>query len=93
MKSTGIVRKVDELGRVVLPIELRRTLDIHEKDSLEIFVDNDKIILTKYKPGKACQVTGDVSEENQTFANGKLILSKEGAKELVNEISAQFDIV
>ena len=39
MKSTGIVRKVDELGRVVLPIELRRTLDINEKDSLEIFVD------------------------------------------------------
>ena len=39
MKSTGIVRKVDELGRIVLPIELRRTLDIEEKDSLEIYVD------------------------------------------------------
>ena len=39
MKSTGIVRKVDELGRIVLPIELRRTLDIAEKDSLEIYVD------------------------------------------------------
>ena len=50
MKSTGIVRKVDELGRVVLPIELRRNLDIQEKDALEIFVDNDKIILKKYQP-------------------------------------------
>lgn len=50
MKSTGIVRKVDELGRVVLPIELRRNLDIHEKDALEIFVDDEKIILKKYEP-------------------------------------------
>ena len=50
MKSTGIVRKVDELGRIVLPIELRRTLDIAEKDSLEIYVDESSIILTKYEP-------------------------------------------
>ena len=50
MKSTGIVRKVDELGRVVLPIELRRTLGIDEKDALEIYVDEEKIILKKYEP-------------------------------------------
>ena len=50
MKSTGIVRKVDELGRIVLPIELRRTLDIVEKDSLEIYVDGSSIILKKYQP-------------------------------------------
>ena len=50
MKSTGIVRKVDELGRIVLPIELRRTLDIAEKDALEIFVEGDNIILHKYHP-------------------------------------------
>ena len=50
MKSTGIVRKVDELGRVVLPIELRRILNIKEKDSLEIFVDDEKVILKKYEP-------------------------------------------
>ena len=50
VKSTGIVRKVDELGRVVLPIELRRNLDINEKDALEIFVDDDKIVLKKYEP-------------------------------------------
>lgn len=50
MKSTGIVRKVDELGRVVIPIELRRNLDIQEKDPLEIFVDEDKVILRKFSP-------------------------------------------
>ena len=49
MKSTGIVRKVDELGRIVLPIELRRTLDIAEKDALEIYVDGESIILRKYQ--------------------------------------------
>ena len=50
LKSTGIVRKVDELGRIVLPKELRSTLNINEKDSLEIFVDNHMIILKKYEP-------------------------------------------
>ena len=50
MKSTGIVRKVDELGRIVLPIELRRTLGIAERDPLEIFVDGDTIVLHKYQP-------------------------------------------
>lgn len=50
MKSTGIVRKVDELGRIVLPIELRRTLDIAERDEMEISVDRDIIMLKKYQP-------------------------------------------
>lgn len=50
MKSTGIVRRVDELGRIVLPIELRRSLNINERDTLEIFVDDDKIVLKKYEP-------------------------------------------
>ena len=50
MKSTGIVRKVDELGRVVLPIELRRNMGIEIKDSLEIFVEENTIILKKYEP-------------------------------------------
>lgn len=50
MKSTGIVRKLDELGRVVLPIELRRSLDIEERDGLEVFVDDECIILRKYQP-------------------------------------------
>ena len=50
MKSTGIVRKVDELGRIVLPIELRRTLDIDVKDPLEIYVNEESIVLKKYQP-------------------------------------------
>ena len=50
MKSTGIVRKVDELGRIVLPIELRKTFGISNKDALEIFTDDQKIILQKYQP-------------------------------------------
>jgi len=50
IKSTGIVRKVDELGRIVLPIELRRTLNIAERDAMEIFVEGNAIILKKYEP-------------------------------------------
>ena len=50
MKSTGIVRELDEHGRITLPIELRRNFDVNERDPLEIFVDDDKIILKKYNP-------------------------------------------
>lgn len=60
MKSTGIVRKVDELGRIVLPIELRRTLDIDVKDALEIYVDGSQIVLKKYEP--ACIFCGNAKD-------------------------------
>ena len=60
MKSTGIVRKVDEPGRIVLPIELRRTLDIEVKDALEIYVDGAQIILKKYEP--ACIFCGNAKD-------------------------------
>ena len=61
MKSTGIVRKVDELGRIVLPIEMRRTLDIGEKDALEIYVEGSSVILKKYKPSCIfCDTTKDI---------------------------------
>lgn len=86
MKSTGIVRKVDELGRVVIPIELRRNLGIEEKDALEIYVDDERIILQKYKANMTCHVTGEITDDNFTLADGKLVLSPEGAEELVNEI-------
>lgn len=56
MKSTGIIRKVDDLGRIVLPIELRRMLDIAERDELEIYIENDHIILQKFEP--ACIFCG-----------------------------------
>lgn len=60
MKSTGVVRRVDELGRIVIPIELRRTLDIAEKDALEIYVEGEEIILKKYEP--ACIFCGDARD-------------------------------
>lgn len=60
MKSTGIVRRVDELGRVVLPIELRRGLDINEKDAIEIYVDGNSIILKKYEP--SCIFCGNAKD-------------------------------
>ena len=82
MKSTGIVRKVDELGRVVLPIELRRTLDIEVKDSLEIYVDGSQIILKKYMP--ACSFCNNASDIHQF--KGKNICS-ECLAELKKEIA------
>ncbi len=61
MKSTGIVRKVDELGRIVLPIELRRNLGIEEKDALEIYVEGASVILRKYQPSCIfCDTADDV---------------------------------
>ena len=60
MKSTGIVRKVDELGRIVLQIELRRTMNIEVKDSLEIYVDGDQIVLKKYEP--SCIFCGNAKD-------------------------------
>ncbi|MBM7624221.1 AbrB/MazE/SpoVT family DNA-binding domain-containing protein [Sporohalobacter salinus] len=69
MKSTGIVRKVDDLGRIVIPKELRKTLNINEKDSLEIYVDGESIILKKYEPG--CTFCNNVG--NTTIFKGKTI--------------------
>jgi transcriptional pleiotropic regulator of transition state genes len=63
MKSTGVVRRVDELGRIVIPMELRRTLNIGEKDPLEIFVAEDMIIMKKYVPG--CIFCGSVENVQQ----------------------------
>ena len=60
MKSTGIVRKLDELGRITLPIELRSNLDVKDRDPLEMFVDEDKIILKKYAPADI--FTGEMSD-------------------------------
>lgn len=69
MRATGIVRKIDELGRIVLPIELRRTLDIMERDPFEIFVDGESIVLRKYEP--ACIFCG--SGANVVEYHGKKV--------------------
>ena len=60
MKETGIIRPIDELGRIVLPMELRRSLDLKPKDGVEIFVDKDRIILKKYVP--SCIFCGSSGE-------------------------------
>ncbi len=78
MKATGIVRKVDELGRVVIPIELRRIMNIDVKDGLEIFVDSDRIILRKYEP--SCIFTGET--EDLVYFKGKLI-----SRSIINELT------
>lgn len=72
MKSTGVVRRVDELGRIVLPIEIRKVLDIKHKDALELFMDGDRIVLQKYMPACIfCENTEDV-----IFFGGKRICSE-----------------
>ena len=69
MKSTGIIRKVDELGRVVIPIELRRVMGIEEKNSIEIYVDSDRIILQKHE--QSCVFCG--SDDEVRYYKNKLI--------------------
>ena len=69
MKDTGMVRKVDELGRIVLPKELRKTLEIHERDTLEIYVDGSSVVLRKHLPG--CVLCGEAA--NVLPVGGKLV--------------------
>ena len=65
VKATGLVRGLDELGRLTLPIELRRTMDFHPRQPLEIFVDGEDIIIRKYQVGcKICQSFKDLKEVN-----------------------------
>lgn len=71
MKSTGIVRKIDELGRIVLPIELRRTYDLAVKDAVEIYTDDDKIILKKFQ--RACIFCGEC--DNVSEFKGRTVCS------------------
>ena len=71
MKSTGMVRPVDELGRIVLPQELRRSLSINPRDSVEIFTDGDRIVLQKYEP--ACIFCGNA--DHVVYYEGKRICS------------------
>ncbi|MCM3595620.1 AbrB/MazE/SpoVT family DNA-binding domain-containing protein [Metabacillus idriensis] len=73
---------------MVIPIELRRVLDIDVKDAVEIFVDEELIVFKKYSANMSCAITGDVTNGNKVYANGKLVLSPEGADLLLKEISS-----
>ena len=76
MKQTGIVRKVDELGRIVLPIELRRTLDIAVRDELQIYLDDDKIVMRKSEPSCVfCGSTRNLTEYREKNVCGECIRS------------------
>jgi len=86
MKSTGMVRALDGLGRIVLPIELRRTLGIDVKDPVEIFVDGEQIVLKKYLPFGQCAVTGEVLKENEQYAG--IMLSPKGKEQLLKELKS-----
>ncbi|CQR46361.1 Putative transition state regulator Abh [Paraliobacillus sp. PM-2] len=88
MKSTGIVRKTDHLGRIVLPKELRTSLNIANKDPLEIFTDSDRIVLRKFNSNRACMITGEVSDQNQSFFDGKITLSPRGIELLQKELQS-----
>ncbi|MGQ4703232.1 AbrB/MazE/SpoVT family DNA-binding domain-containing protein [Bacillus thuringiensis] len=84
MKNTGVARKVDELGRVVIPVELRRTLGIAEGTALGFHVEGENIVLRKQE--KSCFVTGEVSESNMELLGGRMFLSKAGANELLDAL-------
>ncbi|MBQ2239044.1 MAG: AbrB/MazE/SpoVT family DNA-binding domain-containing protein [Lachnospiraceae bacterium] len=85
MKSTGIVRKLDELGRITLPIELRRTLDVADRDPIEIFVDEGTIILKKYAPADI--FTGEMDDLIEY--KGKKV-SKDTIRELARIAGMEF---
>ena len=81
MKSTGMFRRVDELGRIVLPKELRTRLEIEEGDPLEIFLDGDHIVLQKYQP--ACVFCNNI--DDIVYFNGKRVCSA-----CVEKLKSQF---
>ena len=83
MKSIGIIRKVDELGRVVIPIEIRNQFDIAEKDPIEIYVDGSKIVLKKFQPN--CIFCG--STQDLLSYHDKLICKKCSSK--IGELSEE----
>ncbi|HDR5354285.1 TPA: AbrB/MazE/SpoVT family DNA-binding domain-containing protein [Bacillus thuringiensis] len=84
MKNKGVARKVDELGRIVIPVELRRNLGIVEGTTLDFHIEGENIVLRKYE--NSCFVTGEVSETNIELLGGRMFLSKEGIIELLDLI-------
>lgn len=83
MKSTGVIRKIDELGRIVIPKEVRKTLEIDIRDSVEIYVEGNSVLLRKYEPG--CIFCG--SSSNLNTYKDKLICKK--CLDQIMEITAE----
>lgn len=91
MKSIGVVRKVDQLGRIAIPKELRKVLKIEIGIPIEFYTQDDMIVLKKYSPQKACMITGEVLNENIEYAPG-LFLSRKGAEILAKKIENENNI-
>ncbi|KHE70700.1 AbrB/MazE/SpoVT family DNA-binding domain-containing protein [Halobacillus sp. BBL2006] len=89
MKSTGIVRKVDDLGRVVVPMELRRMMGIKEKDPLEIYVEDDKVILKKYVPSEEIQAQKNHINKLVQYCDDMKIKMGPAQKEHLEQIQNQ----
>ncbi|WJY27876.1 MULTISPECIES: AbrB/MazE/SpoVT family DNA-binding domain-containing protein [Sporosarcina] len=89
MKNLGILRKVDHLGRIVLPKELRTSLHIPIGQPLEFFTEDDQLILRSYRIREACAVTGEIADDNFRLSNG-MYVSPKGAQLLLGELNDKF---
>ncbi|MEK4688153.1 AbrB/MazE/SpoVT family DNA-binding domain-containing protein [Bacillus sp. FSL M8-0256] len=90
MKTTGLVRKLDQLGRIVLPQEMRKNLGIFDRDLMEISTVDDKIVLKKIKRNNVCLMTGIISDNNMRLSGG-IVLSRTGAIWLLKELQQALD--
>ncbi|MGA4722177.1 AbrB/MazE/SpoVT family DNA-binding domain-containing protein [Fictibacillus nanhaiensis] len=86
MEHTDMLRKVDRLGRIGISVKLRREMNIEMYDDIEIFLEDDFVILKKFHAIRPCLITGQVREGNLEFANGKIVLSPEGVRVLLKEL-------
>ncbi|PPA68735.1 AbrB/MazE/SpoVT family DNA-binding domain-containing protein [Jeotgalibacillus proteolyticus] len=89
MKSTGVVKKIDPIGRITIPSKLRRAIDVELKDPVELYTEKDIIILKKYEPIHTCIITGEESEKNLKISDD-VILSPKGASIILEEIRERF---
>ncbi|MGG0176503.1 AbrB/MazE/SpoVT family DNA-binding domain-containing protein [Gottfriedia acidiceleris] len=83
---SGIVRRLDDLGRIVLPKELRKMLNLNKYEPFEVFIEEQKIILKQFVSSNACMITGVIDEKNFSFDSGKIVVSKYGAEILIKEL-------
>lgn len=86
MKPTGIVRRLDPLGRLCIPSEIRKMLDLEISNPLELFIDDEHIILKKHEPQNECILTGEVSSQNLILGDGSIILTPKAAELLFEEL-------
>lgn len=85
MKGLSTLRKIDAVGRIVIPIELRKRMGIDKDDEVEILLEDNHIKIKKYKESTHCLITGEITSQNRRYANG-IVLSPLGAELLFNEI-------